>query len=88
MSASTILSVRVSAETKDKLDRLAAGTKRTKSFLAAEAIVAYVARELAIIDAIEVGLEDVRAGRTVSQDEVEAEIYALIEQAEAARRRA
>ena len=88
MSASTILSVRVSAETKDKLDRLAAGTKRTKSFLAAEAIVAYVARELAIIDAIEVGLADVRAGRTVSQDEVEAEIYALIEQAEAARRRA
>ncbi len=88
MSASTILSVRVSAEVKDKLDRLAAGTKRTKSFLAAEAIEAYVARELAIVDAIEVGLADVRAGRTVSQDEVEAEIYALIAQAEAARQRA
>ena len=88
MGATAILSVRISTETKDMLGRLAAGTKRTKSFLAAEAIEAYVARELAIVDAIEEGLADATAGRTVSQDEVEAEIYALIEQAEAARRRA
>ena len=86
MPSSTTLTVRLSPEVKDSLAKLAAGTRRTNSFLAAEAIEAYVKRELPIVEAINRGLEDVRAGRVVPHDQVEAEISAIIEQAEARKR--
>ena len=44
MSAGTTLTVRLSPEVKDRLGELAARTRRTKSFLAGEAIADYVAR--------------------------------------------
>jgi len=72
------MTIRVPADVKDKLGRLARGTRRSKSFLAAKAVTVYVERELAIIGGIERGLEDVVAGRTVSHDEVTAEARALI----------
>ncbi|WP_223252011.1 CopG family ribbon-helix-helix protein [Paracoccus mutanolyticus] len=43
MTASTTMSIRVSPETKRKLERIAGETRRSKSFLAAEAVSAYVA---------------------------------------------
>ena len=52
MAATETMTIRVSAETKRKLERIAAGTRRSKSFLAAEAVSAYVERELAIIDGV------------------------------------
>jgi predicted transcriptional regulator len=70
MSASTTLTVRLPETTKDQLAQLAEKTRRTSSFLAAEAIAAYVARELSIIDAIHAGMDDVRNGRTIPHDEV------------------
>ena len=73
--------IRVSSETKRKLERLAADTRRSKSFLAAEAVSAYVERELEIIDGIRRGLADVEAGRVVSHDEAVAEIQAVIDAA-------
>lgn len=78
MNASTTMTIRVPVDVKDKLGRLARGTRRTKSFLAAEAVAAYVERELAIIGGIERGLEDVAAGRIVPHDEVTAEARAII----------
>ena len=42
MADSTTMSVRLSTELKDRLERLAASTKRSKSYLAAEAIAEYV----------------------------------------------
>jgi predicted transcriptional regulator len=39
--------------------------KRTKSCLAGEAIADFVARELAIIEGIDRGLADMRAGRVL-----------------------
>jgi len=65
MSSSTTLTVRVSPQVKSRLGRLAARTKRTKSYLAGEAITDFVDRELAIVEGIERGLEDMRAGRVV-----------------------
>ena len=65
MSTSTTLTVRVSPRVKKRLGRLAAHTKRTKSYLAGEAIADFVDRELAIVEGIERGLEDMRAGRVV-----------------------
>jgi len=79
--ATTSLSVRVPSEVKRQLERLAAATRRTRSGLAGEAIAVYVERELALIEGIRVGLEDVRAGRVVPHDEVMAEARALIDEA-------
>ncbi|WP_432347223.1 CopG family ribbon-helix-helix protein [Shinella yambaruensis] len=79
---STTMTIRVSADLKEKLDRLAADTRRSRSFLAAEAVSAYVARELAIVEGVNQGLEDVRHGRTVSHEEAMSELASLIDAAE------
>ena len=62
------LSVRIDTETKKRLDALARRSKRSKSFLAAEAIVAYVDAESWQLGEIEAGLEDLKAGRTVRHE--------------------
>lgn len=81
MTASTTMTIRISPETKEKLGRIAADTRRSKSFLAAEALAVYVERELEIIEGIKHGLADVKAGRVVPHDEAMAEVLAVIEAA-------
>ena len=81
MTSSTTLTVRLPPEVKEGLGKLAARTRRTKSFLAGEAIAGYVARELAITEGIERGLEDVRAGRVVPHDEAMQRVRATIARA-------
>ncbi|MGB6120014.1 MAG: CopG family ribbon-helix-helix protein [Mesorhizobium sp.] len=76
---SETVTVRLSSETKSRLEHLAAETRRTKSFLAGEAIEAYVARELAIVEGIKRGLADIEAGRVTPHEEVKKRIYATIE---------
>jgi predicted transcriptional regulator len=51
LTASSTLSIRVSPETREGLEKLALSTRRSKSFLAAEAIDGYLARELQIMAA-------------------------------------
>jgi len=65
MSGSTTLTVRLSPQTKKRLGRLAAHTRRTKSYLAGEAITNFVEQELAIVEGIKRGLDDMQAGRVV-----------------------
>ena len=79
MSASTTMTIRLSSEVKDKLGRLAQGTRRSRSFLASEAVEAYVARELEIIDGIQRGLADVADGRVVSHDAAMEELRTVID---------
>ena len=81
MTASTTMTIRVRPDVKEKLDRIANDTQRSKSFLAGEAVAAYVERELEIIEGIHAGLADAEAGRTVSHDEAMAEVYAVIDAA-------
>lgn len=85
VASSTTMTIRVCPEVKEKLARIAAATRRSKSFLAGEAVAAYVDRELEIIEGIKRGQADAAAGRVVPHDEAMAEIYALIEAAEAKR---
>ncbi|MFZ2995682.1 CopG family ribbon-helix-helix protein [Sphingobium sp.] len=85
MNASTTMTIRMPSDLKDKLERLAQGTRRSRSFLAAEAVAAYVERELEIIEGIQRGLDDVAAGRVVSHDTVSANARRIIEDAKAAR---
>ncbi len=82
---STTLTVRVSPELKERLDKVAELTRRTKSFLAGEAIAGYVERELEIVAGIERGLADMKAGRVVPREEVMAGIDAIVEAAKSRR---
>jgi len=72
----TTMTVRVPVDLHDKIVRLAQGTHRGRSFLAAEAVTAYVERELSIIDGMQQGLADVPADRTVAHDATMGEIDA------------
>jgi len=80
--STTTMTIRVSEDLKERLDRLAADTRRSRSFLAAEAVEAYVARELAIVDGINAGINDVAGRRTVAHDDAMAELKAVIDGAE------
>jgi predicted transcriptional regulator len=82
---SATMTIRLSRETKDALGRIAAVTRRTNSYLAAEAIEAYVAREQAMVEGIQAGLDDLRAGRTVEHDAAMARLEATIASAERAK---
>ncbi|YCI05247.1 CopG family ribbon-helix-helix protein [Ensifer sp. D2-11] len=82
MPVSTTMTIRVSPELKKKLDRIASATSRSRSFLAGEAVAAYVDRELEIIDGIKRGMADAEAGRLVPHEEAMAEIFNVIRKAE------
>lgn len=78
MAASSTMTIRVKTDVKEKLDRIAAATQRSKSFLAGEAVAAYVERELEIIDGIKHGRADVADGRIVPHEQVIAEAREII----------
>jgi predicted transcriptional regulator len=75
------MTIRVRPEVKEKLDRIAAETQRSRSFLAGEAVAAYVDRELEIIDGIKHGMADAAAGRVVPHEQAIAEMREVIEDA-------
>mgnify|MGYP002526896496 CR=1 FL=1 len=83
--SSTTMTIRLPLDVSDKLSRLARGTDRSRSYLAAAALSAYVDRELEIIEGIQQGLDDVKAGRVVPHEQVVAEAEAIIAQAREAR---
>lgn len=78
MGASTTMTIRVTPDLKEKLGRLAENTRRTKSYLAAEAVEAYVNRELEIIEGIQRGLADLDAGRVTQHKDAMERIDAAI----------
>jgi predicted transcriptional regulator len=71
-------SVRLPQATKALLDSLSKSTNRSKNFLARAAITSFVHSEAEIVEGIKQGLEDVRAGRTVSHAEVVKKSRAII----------
>ena len=78
MGASTTMTIRVTPDLKEKLGRLAHNTRRTRSYLAAEAVEAYVNRELKIIEGVQRGLADMEAGRVTPHEEAMDRIDAAI----------
>jgi len=66
----TTLSVRINPTTKKRLDALAKRARRSKSFLAAEAITAYVEVESWQLDEIQAAAADLDAGRSVPHEDV------------------
>ncbi|GGE22507.1 CopG family transcriptional regulator [Polymorphobacter glacialis] len=85
MTASTTMTIRVTAEAKERLGQLARETRRSSSFLAAEAVDRYLDREQAIIEGIKRGRADVVAGHLVSNDVAFVELTAAVETGRSAR---
>jgi len=80
---STTLTVRVSPQIEKRLGRLASQTKRTKSYLAGEAISDFVERELTIVEGIKRGIDDMHAGRVVPHKVAMRRLRATIARAKA-----
>jgi predicted transcriptional regulator len=72
MPASSIVTVRLDEALKGRLEALARGTKRSKSFLAAEAIAQYLEREAWQIEETQKALQEADAGDFASEAEVDA----------------
>jgi len=70
----TIVAVRLDGGLKARLEALARSTKRSRSYLAAEAIAAYVELNEWQIAEIEAGIAELDGGRTVSEQQAE-ELY-------------
>ena len=64
------LSIRIDAETKKRLNALSKRSKRSKSFLAAEAIAAYVDSEEWQLGEIHAGIAELESGQEVSHEKV------------------
>lgn len=81
MAAKPILNVRVAPETLRKLDAVASATRRTRSFIANEALEAWIDREMEIIEGLRVGLEEVRAGKGILHERAMRDIDLAVERA-------
>ena len=64
------LSIRIDAATKQRLDALSKRSRRSKSFLAAEAISAYVESEEWQLGELQAGIAELDAGQEVSHEKV------------------
>jgi RHH-type transcriptional regulator, rel operon repressor / antitoxin RelB len=64
------LSIRIDVETKKRLDVLSKRSKRSKSFLAAEAIAAYVESEEWQLGEIHAGIGELDSGQEISHEKV------------------
>ncbi len=64
------LSIRIDSETKRRLDALSKRARRSKSFLAAEAIAAYVQSEEWQLGEIQAGIAELDRGKALSHDKV------------------
>jgi predicted transcriptional regulator len=74
----TTITLRVPQDLKNRLEALGSSYKRTKSYLALEAIQRYVETEEEYIEGIKEARADIKAGRTFTTDEVFASIDKII----------
>jgi predicted transcriptional regulator len=75
----TVVTVRINAALKAKLEALARSTKRSKSFLAAEAIAAYVELSEWQIGDITAGLVELDSGEALSERQAEERYNRLLQ---------
>lgn len=86
MPGTSTMTIRVTPEVKAHLGQLSEDTKRSRAFLAGEAVAHYVEREQAIFDGIKRGLKDAKAGRLVPHDAAIDELSDAVEAAAVAPR--
>ncbi len=73
MAKDAVVTVRIDRALNRQLDALARATKRSKSYLAAEALQHYVESEAEFVAAVEEGLRDLAAGNVVEHAAVVAD---------------
>jgi predicted transcriptional regulator len=76
-----MLSIRLAPETLRRLDAVASARQRTRSFIANEALEAWITRESEIIEDIRIGLGEARAGKVVPHEQAMRDLDAAVEQA-------
>jgi predicted transcriptional regulator len=81
MPAKPILNVRLAPETLRKLDAVAAATRRTRSFIANEALEAWIDREIEIIEDLRAGFEEIRSGKGIPHERAMRDIDLAVERA-------
>lgn len=70
MGASTVMTLRLEPELREQLDQLAKAQRRSRSFIAAEAIREYVTANEWQVEEIRKGLEEANRGNFASQRQV------------------
>ena len=81
MAAKPILNIRLAPETLQRLDAIAAATRRTRSFIANEALEAWINREIELIEDLQIGLDEVKAGKGIPHEQAMRRIDAAVEAA-------
>ena len=81
MSESSVLTLRLDAKLKNKLDRLSKSMNRSRSFVAAQAIQEYVSVNEWQINEIKKGIAEADAGDFVSEKEMQQTIRRLTRRA-------
>jgi predicted transcriptional regulator len=71
MSSPRIISFRIAPEKVAELDLIAKSMDRDRSYLLNEAVETYITEQKRFSAMVEEGREDIRAGRTLSAEEVE-----------------
>lgn len=78
MSDRATVTFHTSPETRARLDRLAALTRRSRSFLTNVAVERYLEEEEAFVAAVEAGVAQADAGELVDHETAAAHIRALV----------
>jgi RHH-type transcriptional regulator, rel operon repressor / antitoxin RelB len=78
MTKSVTIAARVDADLDGQLDRLAAATGRSKSWLISEALRSYIANEQQFLAAVEEGKQALRDGRTLDHATVVAAFERIV----------
>lgn len=81
MAAKPILNIRFAPETLKRLDAVAAATRRSRSFIANEALEAWISREIELIEDLQIGLEEIKAGKSIPHEQAICRIDAAVEAA-------
>ena len=79
MAERAVISVHTEPETSRRLEELARLTRRSKSFLANEAIERYLEEEEAFVASVRGGITDAEAGRTHSTDDARRRVADFID---------
>jgi RHH-type transcriptional regulator, rel operon repressor / antitoxin RelB len=75
----TVVTARIDAVLRARLEALARSTRRSKSYLAAEAIAAYVALNEWQIGEIQAGIEELDKGDVLSEEQAERRYRRLLQ---------
>ena len=78
MANRSVISVHTKPETSKRLDKLASLTRRSKSFLANEAIERYLKEEEAFVQSVERGRSDIAAGRTYTTEQMRKKLKTFV----------